>query len=216
MYPVVFDSLISRARNAIVAHFMASDCTHLLFIDGDIEFQVEDVLKLVQADKDVVGIGYAQKWLRMDPYLVSQPQPMELVSKASVHLIDPTSTPSSIMEAEYVTTGFLMIKRSVFEKLMKAHPKRQYQNDIDGYFSEDAQPYFYNLFCTEVATTGRYESEDYGFSRLWREIGGKIHVITDVTLTHHGWHGYKANLFRQLQLQQQTLAQTQLNEGKAT
>lgn len=202
MYPVVFDSLISRARNSIVAHFMASDCTHLLFIDGDIEFQVQDVLRLIQADKDVVGIGYAQKWLRLDPYLVSQPEPLELISKASVHLSNPTAPPAQIMEAEYVTTGFLMIKKHVIEKLMMANPKRKYINDVDGYRSPEADNYFYNLFCTEVSPAGRYESEDYGFSRLWREIGGKIHVITDVTLTHHGWHGYKSNLYRQLQLAQ--------------
>lgn len=206
MYPVVFDSLISRARNSIVAHFMASDCTHLLFIDGDIEFQVQDVLRLVQADKDVIGVGYAQKWLRLDPHIVAQPEPLELMSKASVHLKDPLAPPAQIMEAEYVTTGFLLIKKHVIEKLMIANPHRKYINDVDGYRSPEAENYFYNLFCTEVAPSGRYESEDYGFSRLWREIGGKIHVITDVTLTHHGWHGYKSNLYRQLEFMRASAA----------
>lgn len=216
LYPVVFDSLISRARNSIVAHFYASDCTHLLFIDGDIEFQVEDVIRLIQADKDVVGVGYAQKWLQLDPTIVSQPNPIELISKASVHLLAPTTPPQTIMEAEYVTTGFLLIKRHVIEKMMAAYPNRRYINDVDGYAAHEATPYFYNLFCTEVAPSGRYESEDYGFSRLWREIGGKIHVITDITLTHHGWHGYKANVLRQLQFaqaQQQTNTQNE-HKGK--
>lgn len=214
IYPVVFDSLISRARNSIVAHFMASDCTHLLFIDSDIEFQVEDILKMLHVDKDVVGIGYAQKWLQMDPFLVAQPSPLELVSKTSVHLSDATAAPSQVMEAEYVTTGFLMIKKGVIQRLMEAYPERKYINDVDGYNSPEVADLFYNLFCVEIAPSGRYESEDYGFSRLWREIGGKIHVITDVTLTHHGWHGYKANLYRQLQLRRTFLASP--NTGKPT
>lgn len=202
IYPVVFDSLISRARNSIVAHFRASDCTHLLFIDSDIEFQVEDVMRLLQADKDVVGVGYAQKWLHLAPEIVALPNPIELISKASVHLSEPLASIDTIMEAEYVTTGFLLIKRHVIENMMAAYPERKYINDVDGYRTPEAEPYFFNLFCTEIAKSGRYESEDYGFSRLWREIGGKIHVITDITLTHHGWHGYKANVYRQLQLAQ--------------
>ena len=41
LYPIVFESLIPRARNAAAAHFLDSDCSHLLFIDADIEFDAE-------------------------------------------------------------------------------------------------------------------------------------------------------------------------------
>jgi hypothetical protein len=44
----------------------------------------------------------------------------------------------------------------------------------------------------------RYESEDYGFSRLARDAGFGIVCVTDLTLTHHGHMGFPCNLRAQL------------------
>jgi hypothetical protein len=57
------ESLISRARNILVSYFLNSKCSHLLFIDGDLEFKVEDVLKLYAHDKDIVVGAYPKKGL---------------------------------------------------------------------------------------------------------------------------------------------------------
>lgn len=193
-----FDSLVSRCRNAMAAAFMGSNCTHLLFIDGDIEFEVEDVLKLMQAKKDIVCAGYAQKWMDLNPELVSKTNPQEIMTRNSVHLL-PNQPVAPMMEAKYATTGFLMVHRSVFDDLRAAYPERKYINDIDGYMSQEASEFFYNFFTVEVVN-GRYESEDYGFSRLCTSIGKKVYAITDIVLTHHGWYGFRNNLHRQLGL----------------
>ena len=47
------ESLVTRARNVLLAYFLASDYTHLIFIDADIEFQVDDIMKLYAHDRDV-------------------------------------------------------------------------------------------------------------------------------------------------------------------
>lgn len=194
IYPITFDSLISRARNAAVAHFLSdASSTHILFIDADIEFNAEDVYKLILADKDVIGGAYAQKWL--DEARLKDGKPIELSTRTSCHLV--SNKVESIMECEYITTGFLLIKRGVFERLAELHPERRYKNDIDGYVG--AKDCFYDFFMTRVnPVSRRYESEDYGFSRLWRESGGRIYVLPDITLKHHGWFAYPANLHRQL------------------
>ena len=66
LFPIVFDSLVSRARNAATAHFLNSDCTHMIFIDSDIEFDAESVLKLLRHGKDVVAGVYAKKYYNLD------------------------------------------------------------------------------------------------------------------------------------------------------
>ncbi len=66
-YPIFFESLISRARNASVAHFLEDEeSTHLLFIDSDIIFTPDDVFKLIAANKDVVAGIYPKKYITWD------------------------------------------------------------------------------------------------------------------------------------------------------
>ena len=204
LYPITFDSLVNRARNAAVAQFLSDpNNTHLLFIDSDIEFTVESILQMINANKDVMGIGYAQKWLNIHKMKqvfsesTTPSNPIELCTNASIHLIPGEKGP--IQEVEYCTTGCLLIKREVIEKMVKQYPERKYMNDVDAYMGSNPDT-FYNLFCIEIhPETKRLESEDYAFCRLWRQMGGKIHVLLDANLRHHGWFGYDNNLYRQLQ-----------------
>jgi GT2 family glycosyltransferase len=204
LFPIVFDSLVNRARNAATAHFLSSDCTHILFIDSDIEFNPEDVLKLIQCKERVVGGAYAQKWLNLqkvketfskDPV---PEKPMTFCTNHSIHFTLPSDKDQTKIEVDYLTTGFMLIEHSVFTELIKKYPQRQYTNDVDGYMSADKNM-FYNFFCVEInEDTNRFESEDYGFCRLWKSIGGHIYVIPDITLTHYGWFGFGCNLKHQI------------------
>ena len=49
------ESLIQRGRNTVAHHFMnLPDATHLLFIDADIKFRTEDIVRMIQADKSLI------------------------------------------------------------------------------------------------------------------------------------------------------------------
>ena len=187
-YPIFFESLVSRARNAAVAHFLEDEeNTHLLFIDSDIIFEPEDVYRLIQADKDVIAGMYPKKYivwdrLKKDPNAERVDFPIGGEIKV---------TDDDYVESNYLPTGFLMIKREAILKLIAEHPELKYRNDIDGYgFDNDN---FYNLFNAGVRN-GIYESEDWGFCSLWKESDGQVLIHPDINLKHVGWHEYSGNL----------------------
>ena len=197
-----FESLISRGRNAAVAFMLNNDYTHLLFVDTDIQFGAFDVLKLIDEDDDVVVGVYPKKYFNG--------QKIELMASTGKlpeywrHLATDFSTEldfeefkksktQTSVEAKYAATGFMLIKRECIEKIIKEKPELYYKNDIDGYM--DAGDNFYDIFqCKVNEETKKYESEDYGFCKLWTSLGGKIKVVSDVNLGHRGFNTYLGNL----------------------
>lgn len=189
-YPIFFDSLVSRARNAAVAHFMQDkEATHLMFIDSDIIFEPDDVFKLLESDQPIISGMYPKKYITWDR--VKQDPNLEHVDFPignSVMLNE-----DNLIESNYLPTGFLMIKKFVIKAIMSEHPELSYKNDIDGYGYGD---FFYNLFRVGVNENSIYESEDWGFCSLWKESGGKILIHPEVNVKHMGWHEYSGNLLK--------------------
>jgi hypothetical protein len=189
-YPIFFESLVSRARNAAVAHFLEDpENTHLLFIDSDIIFEPEDVFKLLQADKEVIAGIYPKKYIVWDR-LKKNPEAERVDFPMGGSL---TMTEDNLIELDYLPTGFLLISRTAIEKIIIAHPELKYRNDIDGYMS--AGDNFYDLFKVGIRN-GIYESEDWGFCSLWKGVGGKVLIHPDINVKHLGWHEYSGNLMK--------------------
>ena len=166
------DSLVMRARNTLVSVFMASGHSHLMFIDADIEWPAEAVVALLKADKDVICGAYPKK---------------VLPKTYAVNVLDgPRDAPGPI-EIKEAAAGFLMIRRAVFERMMQAYPQTRYGGS-DG-LSDHLRQFTYALFdCMIDETDGerQYISEDYGFCRRWRAIGGRIWLDPRIELRHHG------------------------------
>ena len=211
--PINFESLISRARNASAAWALSEDFTHLLFLDSDISFDPVDIFRLLEADKDVAVGLYPKKYYNRSK--------MESLAKHSPHVFDaqeswkPLATDFStefniknfqqakegkIFTVDYAATGFMLIKTDVFRKIIDKRPDLKYTNDVDGYMSADPA-YFYDFFRVGVNPSSRkYESEDYGFCELWRSIGGEIHVVPEIKLTHIGRMSYPSDVKAQAKL----------------
>ncbi len=164
------ESLISRARNTLAARFLNNpDSTHLMFIDADIGWEPWHLLALLDHDKDIIGGLYPMKSL-----------PVKWV----VNGFDGAETgPNGLQEVSKTGTGFMLIKRSVFEK-MKVHEKViPFNNDIG--LDPALDQYLMTYFDTDVREN-RYYSEDWTFCENWRDLGGKVYVDKRVLLKHTG------------------------------
>lgn len=189
------ESLIPRGRNNLVSQFLASECTHLIFVDADIEFAPDSLLRLMIADREVVAGAYPTK---------STP-PRYVVGFEKDAKVDS----EKFIEIERAGAGFLCIKRCVFEKMKEAYPELHYTSDIDAQYGfesmpEDRRPSeedkqklrdnLYSFFDTlHHPDTNEYLSEDYTFCHRWKKIGGKIWLDTTCHLSHVGTVNFSVN-----------------------
>jgi hypothetical protein len=173
---------------------MQHDFTHLMFIDADIRFNPMDIVSMVKADKDVLCGIYPKKqinWEMVNDAVRQNVPPHELTNytgKLVVNLVGygETATVSASEPAEVYGggTGFMLIKRSVFDTL-KDKVERFIEEDCD---DREIGEYFYLQKDPEV---NRQLSEDYAFCRLCRANGIKIYAAPWVKLGHFGTYMFE-------------------------
>jgi hypothetical protein len=206
------ESLITRARNYLVDEFLRTDCTHLLFLDSDIGYTAQDVVALMALDKDVIGGPYPKKAInwenvakaaRQHPDL--EPHELEkLVGQYVFNVVKGTKSfsvtePLEVME---IGTGYMMVKREVFDKMKDAYPMIHYKPDHVGQSNFDGSRYIHAYFDTVIdykdSITGggsdRYLSEDYMFCQMWRKIGGQIYLCPWMKTQHVGSYAFSGNM----------------------
>lgn len=176
---MVNESLVTRARNSLVGLMMANpQSTHLLFIDADIRFKAEDIVKLVLRDKDIIG----------GPVPVKSEPPRYALSQLREPVIE-----GDLLELRYLGTAFLMIKREVLLKLFEAHPNEKYRDGLG--LGKDVEPFLYNLFASYVDEEQQnLLSEDWAFCQRARKQGYRIWCDRSITLDHNGYHTFQGDI----------------------
>lgn len=203
------ESLVTRARNVLLAYFLNSDYTHLMFIDADIEFKVEDLLKLYVHDKDVVVGAYPKKgvnWTHIKNSIALDPKkelsPQQVGALGSDYAINfkfksketkTVEVENGLIKLHDAGTGFMMIKREAILKMIETHPELKYNNDVQ-MGNVDLKDNFYALFDTMIDPVDkRYLSEDYTFCRRWQAMGGEIYLDPSISLNHYGSFCFQGN-----------------------
>ena len=176
------DSLVQRARNTIVAKFMANKSySHLVFIDSDLEWDPEDVLRLVAHDVDVICGIYPKK---MEPVEF----PFHPLTNEN-GLCDRNPVTGAIKIAN-APTGFLCVKRVVFERMRKEYPHLKYRL-LESTKEENE---WMHAFFDAYVEDGILWSEDYGFCRRWRAIDGDVWCDPSIKLSHIGQKIYSGSI----------------------
>ena len=205
-FTLLKSSLVTQGRNLCVAEFLNHEdkYTHLLFIDSDIDFDHKPIFKMLEFDKDIISLPYPMKLLSWDKIWRRLNTKEDAISNEKdlatagftfpVKVEDPNSitVDKGLMELTHAPTGCMLIKRNVFEKMIKEYPHLEiYQpTNING--KEVKKDNMYNLFDTLHDTkTKRYFGEDFGFCQRWTDIGGKVYAYIDAPITHVGEYCYK-------------------------
>lgn len=180
------ESLVTRARNVLVAQFLKSSADTMLFVDADMgEWGPSAVTRLLAWSSDwekaVVGIAGVR---RSDPpsfcvnFLEDQDKGIEVCPK------------TGCISLRHIGTGFLMIRREAIERLIRLHPELGYEET-----DREGKPMGrnYSLFDTETKDNRSF-SEDYHFCDLWRQAGGKVWCDPNVGIQHIGTKAYTGAL----------------------
>jgi hypothetical protein len=186
------ESLVHRASNLAVARFYQKcpQATHFLFVDADVHFDPESVIRLIKSGHDVSCACYPKKcvmWESVDQHIKSGGTGKDL-SRVAASLVmnfkyQNTQIVNGFAEVLDGPTGFLLIKRDVFTKMHAKYPELLCVNDHQ---NKDLDEYFAVFDCMIDPVSRRYLSEDYAFCRRWQQMDGKIYADVMTVLGHVG------------------------------
>jgi hypothetical protein len=167
---MVNESLISRARNTLTAKFLhQKESTHLMFIDADIGWEPWHLLVLLNRDVDCIGGLYPMKTMPIK-WVVNGFEGAE-------------EGPDGLQEVSKTGTGFLLTKRSAFEKCATHPAVKAYKNDIG---LDPVYDQYLRTYWDTAVRQNRYYSEDWTACENFRDLGGRIWVDKRVLLRHSG------------------------------
>jgi len=196
------ESLITRARNVAIGRFLQkTDRDYFMFIDADIKFDPESVVRLVMSGHDVAVAAYPKKGIMWDQVVQgdSRKDPDKLSASLVMNFkLDEKggcTAKNGFVEVHDGPTGFMMIKRCALEKMYKAYPELNCVNDHQ---NRDFEYYCAIFDCMIDPESKRYLSEDYAFCRRYQQIGGKIHADISTTLGHIGNLRFQGSLRERL------------------
>jgi hypothetical protein len=173
------DSIVDRARNACAAHFLASDCSHLFFIDADVAFQPQDAMDMLTSGLDFVLGSYRKKTQdeRWTTVLLDDDQ---RTGKTAIRF-HPRSRTVRYLRCAEGGAGFLCLSRAAVLKLADGVPT--YETESSGR-SHRCPDLFRSVIDGDVRI-----GEDQYVCRRWRALGEVVWCSVDARLTHVGTGG---------------------------
>jgi hypothetical protein len=218
------DALITRARASLVSQFLDdADATHLLFVDADIGFEPEQVLRLLECGAEMCAAVYPIKridWDKVKTIIESgRPNPGAAALKYVFEVDDPGAVTerAGFVKVRYAGTGFLMIRRGALESMCARHPQLRYKRDhsIDAATASNNR---FALFECMIAEDGTYLSEDFAFCKRWIDMGGDIWADLKSKLNHVGpmtFYGDLSSQFAGTQMGAQSIELNAASRGNA-
>lgn len=161
---------VDDARNVVIQEFLLSDCTELVFLDADVSWQPEDLVKLCKYECSIVGGVYP---FRREDSRMRGDMPIRMIEG----VCEPDE--DGLLEVEGLPSGFMRIQRHVLETLSKSAEsfwnREDRRSKVPILFERVYDP------KTEIRWGG-----DLNFCNKWRAKGGKVHASYEMRLGHVG------------------------------
>lgn len=191
------ESLITRARNNMAHAFLGSDADYLFWIDADIKFRWEDALRMLEADVDLIGGIYPKKEINWSSVREAAAKGEENLANFTGSFVvntvgmEPEITVPQHLPCEVaaIGTGFMLVKRKVFED-MKAYTPT-FRSDMNTYSGQEIYAFFLDPICPD---SNRFLSEDYYFCEQYRKHGGKVYAAPWCKMGHMGTYLFEGTL----------------------
>jgi hypothetical protein len=217
------ESLITRARNSLVREFYLSKSDALLFIDADHGFNADDVLRMIDSGKDLIGAIYPMKNINWEDVrhavLLNKENLADYsgffsanlpIGLNTINLNEPT-------EVVNVATGMMFITKKVFDTMTPNCKTYAFSGNTGAMQPENQVIEF---FTTEIDEDGVLLSEDYYFCKKWQELGGKVYAAPWVRISHAGDYDFQANFAKSMVLRSEVEAeirkQRELDQNEET
>jgi len=162
----------------LVKDFLETDCTDLIFIDSDINFEPESIFRLLAWGSDpakgiVAGVPRTRKTEKV------------YIAKLDEEDGELTMNAMGLVRAKRVATAFMLVQRKVFEDLIEQHPEWVYQDKVS---NKD----LYAIFDFMLTEEG-YIGEDFLFCDRARAIGYEVWIDPTIKLGHMGVQEYEGD-----------------------
>lgn len=177
------ESLITRGRNSIISYcYNLTDISHLLFLDADIYLHASGVIRMLQLNKDVIGVPVALKGFNKDTgasvyntgnFLAEE----KLMDGSTIYKIDKIGTAVFMLSKKAITAliDYAISNNDIYYP--NPHTRGDNKSDIK----------MYDVFKTGVYD-GEYLSEDYYVCKVLRELGFDIFVDLNIATKHNGMY----------------------------
>ena len=169
-------SIITQGRSKCANFFINNtDHEYLFFLDSDIGFDAESVLKLISHNVDIVSGAYPMKTIPL---------------RYCINVVQPEQRRGDLIKIEGNGMGFVLIHRNVLVKMAQSFPELKYipsegDSNIPPTQSEIDNSYH---FFMEHKKDNSYMSEDKSFFYRASMIGYDIWLDTTIKLQHIGSH----------------------------
>jgi hypothetical protein len=106
---VLGDCYIENARNKLCKSFLMSNCENMVFVDNDLSFDNNAILKLLSRPVDIIGGAYPYRDPKKSTFPVSI-----MLDENAIPVGDPAH---GIIKAHFVPTGLMRITRAALEAM---------------------------------------------------------------------------------------------------